>query len=297
MQVPPDNRTNLEARMALFDAPAREVQHHARRAVHESAPGVQRLARLGYAAKGVVYIIIGWIAADAAFSPAERVEGSEGALGTILRQPFGKVLLGIMALGLAGYVLWKAVQALMDPEHKGGDAKGTAARIGYAISAVLYAGLTLEAVRMLRGSGGGQGGGAQHWTAMVMDKPFGRVLIGVAGVGIAAYGIFEGVRAFKSDIAKKLNLGGSAVATRRRVVGLGRAGMAARGVVFVIIGWLVIQAALRYDASQAQGLQGALVTLRQAAYGPWLLGLVALGLIAYGIFQLVKARYRVIRAS
>lgn len=283
--------------MALFDAPAREVQHHARRAAHQAGPGVQRLARLGYAAKGVVYMIIGYIAADAAFSSAEQIEGSKGALGTILRQPFGKVLLGIMALGLAGYVLWKAVQAVMDPEHKGGDAKGTAARIGYAISAVLYAGLTLEAVRLLRGSGGGEGGGAQHWTAMVMDKPFGRVLVGIAGLGIAGYGLYELFRAFKSDLTKKLDLEGSPVATRKRVVGLGRAGMAARGVVFGIIGWLVIKAALQYDASEAQGLQGALVALRKAAYGPYLLGLVALGLIAYGIFQLVKARYRVIRAS
>lgn len=283
--------------MALFDAPTREVQHHARRAAHETAPWVQRLARLGYAAKGVVYIIIGYIAADAAFSRSEQVQGSEGALSTILRQPFGKVLLGVVALGLAGYVLWKAVQALLDPEHKGGHAKGMVARIGYGISAVLYAGLTLEAVRMLRGSGGGGGNGAQHWTAAVMDKPFGRVLVGLVGLGIAGYGIYELVRAFKSDLAKKLNLGGSPVATRDRVVMLGRAGMAARGVVFGIIGWLVLQAALRYEPSRAQGLQGALVKLREAAYGPWLLMLVALGLIAYGIFQLVKARYRVIRAA
>jgi hypothetical protein len=283
--------------MALFDAPAREVQHHARRAAHQAGPGVQRLARLGYAAKGVVYLIIGFIAADAAFSPAEQVQGSHGALDTILRQPFGKVLLGIMALGLAGYVLWKIVQAVMDPEHKGGDAKGLVARVGYGISAALYAGLTLEAVRMLRGNGGGGGGGAQHWTAVVMDKPFGRVAIGLLGLGIAGYGLYELYRAFTSDLAKKLNLEGSAVATRRRVVGLGRAGMAARGVVFGIIGWLVLKAALQYDPSEAQGLEGALVALRKAAYGPWLLMLVALGLIAYGVFQLVKARYRVIRAS
>lgn len=283
--------------MALFDAPAREVQHHAKRAAREAAPGVQRLARLGYAAKGIVYIIVGGIAADAAFSPAERVEGTHGALDTILRQPFGKVLLGVTALGLAGYVLWKIVQGVMDPEHKGSDAKGVVARIGYGISAVLYAGLTLEAVRMLRGSGGGEGNGAQHWTAVVMDKPFGRVAIGLLGLGIAGYGLYELYRAFKSDLTKKLNLEGSAVATRKRVVGLGRAGMAARGVVFGIVGWLVLKAALQYDPSEAEGLQGALVALRKAAYGPWLLMLVALGLIAYGVFQLVKARYRVIRAG
>lgn len=283
--------------MALFDAPAREVQHHARRAVREAGPGVQRLARLGYAAKGVVYIIVGFIAADAAFSPAENVQGSRGALDTILRQPFGKVLLAVMALGLAGYVLWKAVQAIMDPEHKGSDAKGVVTRVGYAISAVLYAGLTLEAVRMLRGGGGGGGNGAQHWTAVMMDKPFGRVLVGLAGLGIAGYGIYQLVKAFTSDLAKKLNLTGAAAAARQRVVAVGRAGMAARGVVFGVIGWLVIKAAVQYDPSEAEGLQGALVALRKAAYGPWLLMLVALGLIAYGIFQLVKARYRVIRAS
>jgi hypothetical protein len=283
--------------MALFDAPAREVRHHARRAAHEASPWVQRLARLGYAAKGVVYLIIGFVAAQAAFSPAEQVEGTEGALTTVLEQPFGKVLLGILALGLAGFVLWRLVQAGMDPEHPEGGMKRVAMRTGYAMSAALYGALTLEAVRMLRGSGGeGGGGGTAHWTAVVMEKPFGRIAVGLAGLGIVAYGIYQLVKAIKGDdLDKRLNLEGSAVATRRRVVAVARAGTAARGVVFCIIGWLVIKAALQYDPAEAKGLQGALVTLREAAYGPYLLGLVALGLIAYGITQLVKARYRVIR--
>lgn len=280
--------------MALFDAPAREAKHHARRAAHQASPAVQKLARLGYAAKGVVYLIIGGVAAQAAFSPAEQVEGTEGALHTILEQPFGRVLLGIVALGLAGFVVWRAVQAIVDPEHSGGGMKRAAGRIGFAISGVVYAALTLEAVRMIRGSGG-QGGGTEHWTAVVMEKPFGRIAIGLAGVGIGAYGLYQLIKAFKSDLDKRLNLEGSAVATRKRVVALARAGTAARGVVFAIIGWLVIKSALQYDPSEAQGLQGALVTLREAAYGPYLLGLVALGLMAYGISQLVKARYRVIR--
>jgi hypothetical protein len=283
--------------MALFDAPAREVQHHARRAAHQASPGVQRLARLGYAAKGVVYLIIGFIAAQAAFSPAEQVEGTEGAMATILEQPFGKVLLGIVALGLAGFVLWRLVQAGMDPEHPEGGMKRVFMRMGYAMSAALYGAMTLEAVRMLRGSGGGGGGGTAHWTAAVMEKPFGRIAVGLAGVGIVAYGIYQLVKAIKGDdLDKRLNLEGSAVATRHRVVALARAGTAARAVVFAIIGWLVIKAALQYDPAEAQGLRGALVTLREAAYGPYLLGLVALGLIAYGITQLVKARYRMIRA-
>jgi hypothetical protein len=291
----PQDPVTLEARMALFDTSAREVKHHARRAEHKASPSVQRMARLGYAAKGVVYLIIGGIAAQAAFSPAEQVEGAEGAMATILEQPFGKVLLGIVALGLAGFVLWRVVQAVRDPEHTGGGAKRAVVRIGYALSGVLYGALTLEAVRMLRGSGSGEGGGTQHWTAVVMEKPFGRIAVGLAGLGIAAYGIYQLVKAFKSDLDKRLNLEGSAVATRKRVVALARAGTAARGVVFVIIGWLVIKSALQYDPAEAKGLQGALVTLREVAYGPYLLAAVALGLMAYGISQLVKARYRVIR--
>lgn len=283
--------------MALFDGPAREVKHHARRTAREAAPWVQRLARLGYAAQGIVYVIIGGIAAHAAFTPAEPVQGPQGAMGTILEQPFGKVLLGIVALGLAGYVLWRTVQAVMDPEHTGGGAKRAVMRAGYAISALGYAALTLAAVRMVRGTGGGQGNQQQQATATLMDKPFGRWAVGLVGLGVAAYGAYQLVKAFKSDLDKRLNLEGSAVATRRRVVALGRAGMAARGVVFCIVGWLVIQAARTYDPGKAQGLQGALSTLRQAAYGPYLLPAVALGLIAYGVFQLVKARYRVIRAA
>jgi hypothetical protein len=283
--------------MALFDAPAREVKHQARRTAREAAPWVQRLARLGYAAQGTVYVIIGGIAAHAAFTPAEPVQGPQGAMGTILEQPFGRILLGITALGLAGYVLWRTVQAVMDPEHTGGGAKRAFTRAGYAISALGYAALTLAAVRMIRGTRGGQGNQQQAWTATLMDKPFGRWAIGLVGLGVAAYGIYQLVKAFKSDLDRRLNLEGSAVATRHRVVALGRAGMAARGVVFCIVGWLVIQAARTYDAAKAQGLQGALGTLREAAYGPYLLAAVALGLIAYGIFQLVKARYRVIRAA
>jgi hypothetical protein len=282
--------------MALFDGPARAVEAQAHRTVRQASPWVQRLARLGYTAKGVVYVIIGVVAAQAAFS-GRQVEGSEGALVTILRQPFGRVLLGIVALGLAGFVLWRLVQAALNPEHKGDGAKGVVTRIGFLLSALAYTGLTMEAVRMVRGSGGGGGNGAQHWTARLMEQPFGRIAVGVVGAVIAAYGLYEIYKAFTSDLDKRLDLERSEVATRRRVVALGRAGTAARGVIFGIIGWLVIQSALQYDPAKAQGLEGALGALRQAAYGPYLLVLVALGLIAYGLFQLVKARYRIIRPA
>ncbi|HEV2129901.1 MAG TPA: DUF1206 domain-containing protein, partial [Longimicrobiaceae bacterium] len=143
--------------MALF--PAGQAHRHARHAAHGASPWVEGLARLGYAAKGVVYLIVGGLAAQAALGSGGQTTGSEGALSTILRQPLGQVLLGAVAVGLAGYALWRFVQAALDPEHRGTDAKGIAIRLGYAISGVIHAGLAIEAARMVLGNGGGSGQG------------------------------------------------------------------------------------------------------------------------------------------
>jgi hypothetical protein len=278
----------------LTDVSSR-VQAAGRRAASDAAPWVTRLARMGYAAKGLVYLTIGGLSAQAAWS-AGKVEGSEGALSTLRGQPFGWTLLAMMAVGLAGYVVWRVVQTAMDPENKGSDAKGLGARAGYAISAVAYAGLALEAVRLLSG-GGRQGGGGSHWTGAVMEKPFGQLLVGAVGLGIAGYGLFQLYRGATSDIAKRLGFGGLDADLRRRIVTLGRVGTCARGVVFAIAGWMVILAALRHEPGKAAGLQGALVTLREQSHGRWLLGAAALGLMAYGVFQLAKARYRRIQPA
>jgi hypothetical protein len=274
-----------------------EVQRaamRARAAAGEAAPWVERLARLGYAAKGVVYLIIGGIAARAAFGSGERVEGSQGALRTILEQPFGRALLGLTALGLAGYALWRFVQAALDPEHKGTDAGGAAKRAGYAISGVIHVGLALAAVRMVMGGGGGQGGGdsADHWTAVLMRQPAGRWLVAAVGLGIMAYGAYALYRAYAVKLDRQLDLSRMGPEARTWAVRAGRAGIAARGVVFLVMGFFLLRAALQFDPSEARGLDGALQTLQQASYGPWILALVALGLAAYGVYQLVEARYR-----
>lgn len=269
------------------------VQAAGRRAASDAAPWVTRLARMGYAAKGLVYLTIGALSAQAAWS-AGKVEGSEGALSTLRGQPFGWTLLAMMAVGLAGYVVWRVVQATMDPENKGSDAKGLGARAGYAISAVAYTGLALEAVRLLSG-GGRQGGGG--WTATLMEKPFGQLLVGAVGLGIAGYGLFQLYRGATSDIAKRLGFGGLDADLRRRIVTLGRVGTCARGVVFAIAGWLVILSAVRYQPGKAAGVEGALEALREQSHGRWLLGAAALGLMAYGVFQLAKARYRRIQPA
>lgn len=277
--------------------------HAAKAAAREAAPWIRWLARLGYAAKGVVYTIIGVLALKTAVSSApDRPEGSSGALRAILEQPMGRVLLGVVAVGLVGYVLWRAVQALLDPEHKGSDLKGIARRIGFAISGVLYGAVAYQAVVLMgwAGSGGGGSGGggdtrAEDWTATVMQVPLGRWAVGLTGVGVILFGLFELYRGWKQDVVKHLNLSGADPEVRRNVERLGRAGMLARGVVFLVMGWFLVRAALEYDPQEAHGLAESLAALQGETYGPWLLGGVAVGLIAYGLFQLAKARYRVIR--
>lgn len=282
--------------MANFTAD--NVQNSAKRAVRGAAPWIQHLARIGFAAKGLVYLIIGALALDAALGRGGQATDSEGALLAILRQPYGWVLLVVVAIGLAGYAIWRFVQASLDPESMGADSKRVAQRAGYAISGVIHAALALEAARMASGFGAAGSGdsGPQDWTAMVLAQPLGRWVVAAVGLGILAFGLFELVRAYRTDLPKQLDLSRLGNPARVWVVRLGRMGMAARGVVFAVIGGFLVRAALAYDSSQARGLGGALRSLHEQGHGPWLLGLVAVGLMAFGIFELVQARYRRIYA-
>jgi hypothetical protein len=252
---------------------------------------VERAARAGYFAKGIVYLIIGGLAAVAAFGAGGQTTGSEGALVTILRQPFGSVLLAIIALGLMGYVFWRVVQTTMDPEHKGSDAEGLTIRAYYLVSAVTYGALVVSAVRLIMG-GGGSSGGAEQQTATLMSQPFGRWLVGLVGLLVIAAAIHQWVRAWKAKFRRRMAYEKVGPEAERWLVRLGRAGLTARGVVFAIIGGFLLSAAVRADPEQAMGLGEALATLEAQAYGPWLLAAVAIGLLLYGVHQLVKARLR-----
>jgi hypothetical protein len=267
----------------------------ARRAAHN--PWVERLARLGFAAKGIVYITVGVLATQAALGSGGATTDTQGAIATIGQQPFGRVLLGVLALGLLGHALWRFVEAAIDPERKGGDAKGIAKRIGYAVLGVVYVGLALTAVRLISGSGNSGGGSTQDWTARLMAQPFGRWLVGLLGLIVLGVGLYQFYQSYSAKFREKLKLGEMSQTEQRWAIRSGRFGLAARGVVFGIIGGFLVQAALQYNPDKAQGLGGALQTLSQQRFGPWLLGIVAIGLIAYGLYMLISARYRRIFAS
>ena len=277
-----------------------EARAQVRQARHKASPFVEKFARVGYAAKGAVYVTVGALAAMAAVGNGGQTTGSKGALQSIADQPFGQVLLGIVALGLAGYSMWQFIRAIEDPEDEGSDGKAIAKRIFFFISGVIHFMLVMFALGMLFGSGAGGGGddeGARSWSAKAMSYPLGRWLVGGVGIGILIYGLNHLVRAFKADLDKRLRLFEMPPEARKAIVHISRAGMAARGIVFGIIGIFLALAAYHHNPDEAKGLGGALDTLREQPYGPWLLMAVALGLIAYGVYQFVLARYRQINAT
>jgi hypothetical protein len=255
-------------------------------------PWVERLARFGYAARGVVYALIGLLAIQAAFGGRGAIEQQatpQGALQRIAEQ--SRLLLVLVAIGLAGYALWRFVQAVLDPENKGSDPKGLAKRGSMLASGIGYAGLALLAARIVSGGGGGNAGN-QETAATLMDKPFGRWLVVLAGLGVIASAVYQLYEAYTKKFRKRLKLEEMDANEERLATHTGQLGLAARGIAFLVSGWFLVQAGLRYDPEQARGLGGALEALASQPYGPWLLGLVALGLIAYGAYSFLQARYR-----
>jgi hypothetical protein len=258
------------------------------------APGrwVETLARLGYATIGVVYLIIGVLATQAAVGTGGATEDPQGALYAIARQPFGRLLLGVTAVGLSGYVLWRFIQALLDPERKGRNAAGLLTRVGCAVSGVAYAALAVLAARMALRLGGGGGHAEQEWTAQVLAQPFGPWLVGMVGGITIGVGLAHFYLAYTAQFMREYATGSMSARQQHWARRLGQFGLAARGVTFGIIGGFLLHAALTADPTEARGLGGALAALAQQPYGPWLLGVVALGLVAYGLFCMSQALYR-----
>ncbi len=261
----------------------------------EVAPWIERLARVGYAAKAVLYGTIGILAAQAAMGQGGRTTDTRGALRELLGAPYGRAMLAIVALGLFGYAVWLLVRAIADPEGKGTGLKGIGLRVGYALRGLLHGALALAALGLARGQGGGDDDGTERWAARLMDLPFGGMLAWIAAAAIIGYGLYQLYRAFASKLSRQLALGTLPAGTADWVVNVSRFGIAARGVVFCLIGFFLAQAAANSDPSEAGGLEASLRAVADTGRWPFLL--IALGLIAYGVYELVNARYRRINVS
>jgi len=258
----------------------------------EVAPWVERLARVGYVAKAVLYGTIGILAAQAAFGEGGRATDTRGALSALLEAPYGRVMLIVVAAGLLGYTAWLFVRAVTDAEQRGNGAKGIAMRVGDAVRGIGHGALALAAFRLARGDGGGGGGDdrAREWAGRVMDAPLGEVILWIVAAGIGGYGLYQIYRAFAAKLSRRLAIGELPAGTARWVIAVSRFGIGARGVVFCLIAWFAARAAASHDPSEVGGVRESLRAI--AEMGRWPFAAVALGLIAYGVYELVNARYR-----
>jgi hypothetical protein len=255
-------------------------------------PVLELLERLGYAVRGALYAVMGLLALKVVFS----VVGGEttdltGSLVALISNPFGKLTLIVAAVGLGAYSLWGFVRGIYDPLHRGSDPSGYMARVGFITSALSYAAIVIFALQLLAGSGASAGDGTQKTVASVLTHPAGgpvTILIGLVAIGV---GLGQFMEAYRATFAKDLKGAEMSDATRTNVIRLGRFGMFARGVIFLIIGWFVIQAGIHHDPAQAQGFGGAFAFLLAQPFGRVLLGVVALGFVALGLHSFACARW------
>jgi len=260
----------------------------ARRA--SDSPAARALARAGLTARGVLYILIGWVAILVALGQSSHEADQQGALQLLAGQPYGLVSLWLLGIGFAGYALWRFSEAAFGVT---GEGPGAGPRLKSLVRGVIYAFFAYLTFTIISGAGGGsQKSRQQDLTATVMHHPSGQWLVGVAGLAIVIAGlalVFEGV---SRKFLKYLQLSQLSLRTRRLVERLGMTGTAARGAVFTLAGALVIEAAVTYQPAKAGGIDKALLTLRNQPFGEFLLILAALGLIIFGVYGLCEARWR-----
>jgi hypothetical protein len=250
--------------------------------VSSVSPNFLLLTRVGFAARGLLYLIIGYLALKLG-----RTEDAGGALDYVARET-GPLVLGLLALGFVAYGIWRVADAIFDTQNKGKDAKGVAGRTAGAVSGIIHLGLAFTAVKLASGSGSGgdSSESAESGAAAAMSLPGGDLLLYLAAAILAAVGAAQLVIAFKRDFRKHLE---SEAKDKLWVIAAGVGGHAARGIIFLAAAWLVFKAVTQNEAEKAGALGDALLSLPgglQAA--------VAAGLGLFGVYSLIEARYRII---
>jgi Domain of Unknown Function (DUF1206) len=260
----------------------------ARRA--SDSPAARALARMGLTARGVLYILIGWIAILVALGQSSHEADQQGALQLLAGQSYGLVSLWLLGIGFAGYALWRLSEAAFGVT---GEGSGAGPRLKSLVRALIYAFFAYQSFKIISGAGGGsQAAKQQDLTASVMRHSGGRWLVGIVGLVIVIAGVVLVLEGIRRKFLKFLQLAQLSPRTRRIVEWLGVIGTAARGAVFALAGVLVIDAAITYKPAKAGGIDKALLTLRSQPFGEFLLIIAALGLIIFGIYGLCEARWR-----
>jgi hypothetical protein len=275
-----------------FDDAGRQTIDDAKQTMGGFSPCIIRLGRLGFAAIGAVYILIGVLAVQAAISLREARAGTRGALAYLAQLPLGQIMLAAVAAGFVFHAVWRFIQALMDTDAKGSDAKGKLVRAGFAGVGLIYLGLAFSALKIILGARSGGGIWARSWTARLLEQPFGAWFLALVATGVFVAGIYFFYQALSAQFRENLLYTEMSNEQEKWATRFGRFGFAARGAVFCIIGIFLAFAAWNSDAQETRDFAGALRYVERQPCGAWLLGLVAGGLFSYGIFMLFLAKHR-----
>ncbi len=271
----------------------KNIEAQGKRAAKEAAYSLtmERLARLGYAVKGLIYITMGLLAIQGALGQGKTPADQLGAIRTFSKLPFAQALLWVVLIGLISYALWGVIRAILDPFHKGTDIKGLVARGGYLVSAATYASFVLPTYRLINGGRSGSGANQTQLVAQIMSMPMGRFIVGLIGVAAIGAGLYQCYLGIESKFEKQFKTYALTPENYRIAIQMGRFGTIARGIVFAIVGFFFALAAYTANPGRAQGIDGALNYLAKQPYGLWLMGIVAAGLIAFGIYSLMTAAW------
>lgn len=249
------------------------------------------LARVGLLARGAVYFVIGLLALELALGEGGKTTDQQGAMKAIAGQAYGKVLLVLLAIGLAGYAIWRLTRAAVG--HGAEQEDDTGDRIAALASGIAYAALCVVAIGILSGSGSSSSSEtAKETTAGVLGWSGGPVFVAIAGLVMVGVAIYQAHKGISKDFLEDAKTGEMSEPVRKAYTALGMFGLVARAVVFALIGYGLIKAALEYDPKEAVGLDGALHQLAETSFGPWLLALVAAGLAGFALYSMADAHYR-----
>jgi uncharacterized membrane protein len=278
---------------------ATRTQRYARRtrarghAASRNAGGSSALAllgRAGFLARGIMYIVIGWIALQIAFGHSRQQADRTGALHELSSTPFGEAALWILVVGFIGMTLWRLSEAIWPT----GEGRKAGARVLALVKAVIYAVIAYGVLKYAIGLGAPQSSNKQSvdLTATLLRYTGGQVLVVVIGLVLIGAGLYLGYEAWRERFLKDMQLGQLKTRTRKIVEWLGRIGGVARGIVFITAGVFLVVAAVEAKPGQAKGIDSSLRVLATTPAGPWLLALVAIGLIMFGLFSCCEARFR-----
>jgi hypothetical protein len=251
---------------------------------------LEYLARGGFVCYGVIHLLFAWLALQVAFGTSSGETDQSGALQLVAQQPAGKFLLVIIAVGMIALAVWQLFEAVVGesgPQNK----QAIAERVTSGCRVILYGYFAVLAIKTISG-GSSQAQSSKSTTSSVMNSTGGRWLIGFVGLVVVGVGIGLAVYGIKKKFLEHLKTGEMRPSVRKSVTRLGQAGYSAKGVAYAIMGVLIVSAAVTYDAGKSTGLDGALKTLAGHGWGVWLLGLIALGIAAFGVYCFFQARYR-----